>query len=426
VLDTTHAAAEIAGALSAHATRILALALAVAALAAAPAASANSVTDWNARAQTAIIDVAQELPWNATRSFAMASGAVYDAVNAIDGTPYEPYLVAPPAQRWYSKDAAVATAAHDVLLGLYPAQQPSLDQQYSEALAAIPDGPAKQGGIAVGASAADAMLAARQNDGIDGDQEWIVGTQPGEWRPTPPFNIGLGAQVGFMRTFVIPDPDWFRSDSPPALTSSQYADDFNEVKSVGSASSTTRTEDQTEAAIFWNDARNPWWSILEQLAVTRSLSVSDTARMLAMVNLSAHDSFIANFKAKHHWSFWRPVTAIPEAGADGNPRTDPDGSWTPLLATPPVPEHPSGHGQVSASITTILALFFRTDRIAFTGHSRDTNTTRSYASFSGALKEIIDARVWAGIHFRTADEQGAIEGAKLGAYVWLTHFRRTR
>ncbi|MEA2230414.1 MAG: hypothetical protein QOD83_230 [Solirubrobacteraceae bacterium] len=402
------------------------VAFAVATLAAAPVAAANSVTDWHAIAQHAIVDVAQELPWIQTRSLAMVSGAAYDAVNAIDGTPYRPYLVAPAAQRSYSKDAAVATAAHDVLVGLLPAQRSSLDQQYDEALAAIPNNPDKAGGVAVGSQAADAMLAARENDGVDASQTWIVGTQPGQWRPTPPFMVGVSAQIGFMRTFAIPDPDLFRSPRPNALTSARYASDFNEVKSVGAASSTTRTSDQTEAAIFWAGLRNPWWSIFDQIAVARHLSVSDTARMLALLYISQHDSFIANFKAKYHWSSWRPVTAIPEAGADGNPATASDPDWTPLLPTPPVPEHPSGHAMVSATISTILALFFHTDRVAFTGYSPDTNTTRRYARFSDALTEVINARVWGGIHFRTADNQGAVEGAKLAAYVWLTRLRPTR
>jgi hypothetical protein len=270
------------------------------------------------------------------------------------------------------------------------------------------------------------MLAARENDGVDASQTWIVGTQPGQWRPTPPFMVGVSAQIGFMRTFAIPDPDRFRSPSPNALTSAKYAADFNEVKAIGAASSTTRTSDQTQAAIFWASLRNPWWSIFDQIALARHLSVAETARMLALLYISQHDSFIANFKAKHHWSSWRPITAIPEAGADGNPGTAADPDWTPLLPTPPVPEHPSGHAMVSATITTILALLFRTDRMAFTGYSPDTNTTRRYARFSDALTEIINARVWGGIHFRTADNQGAVEGAKLAAYVWHTRMQRTR
>ena len=404
----------------------LAGAFVVAAVAVAPQAAANSMTDWNARAQHAIADVAQQLPWEQTRSFAMVSGAAYDAVNAIDGTPYRPYLVAPPAQRSYSKDAAVATAAHDVLVGLFPAQRPSLDQQYDDALAAIANGPRKAGGVSVGGQAADAMLAARENDGVDAIMEWPVGTQPGEWRPVPPFMIGISAQIGFMRTFAIPDADLFRSPSPNALTSAAYATDFNEVKSVGSASSATRTSDQTEAALFWGGRHNPWWSIFDQVALARHLSVSETARMLALVNIGSHDSFIANFKAKHHWSSWRPITAIPEADSDGNPATAPDPDWTPLLPTPPVPEHPSGHAMVSTTIATMLALFFGTDRVAFSGYSRDTNTTRRYARFSDAAIEVINSRVWGGIHFRTADNQGAVEGAKLAAYVWLTRMRPTR
>jgi hypothetical protein len=398
----------------------------VAALSAAPAAAANAVTDWHVHAQHASVDVARELPWNQTRSLAMVSGAVYDAVNAIDATPYRPYLVAPAAQRSYSKDAAVATAAHDVLVGLFPAQRPALDEQYDTALAAIAHKPGKAGGVAVGAQAADAMLAARENDGVDASQTWIVGTQPGQWRPTPPSMVGISAQIGFMRTFAIADPDLFRSPRPNPLTSAKYATDFNEVKSIGAASSTTRTSDQTQAAIFWSSLRNPWWSIFDQIALARHLSISQTARMLALLYISQHDSFIANFKAKHHWSSWRPVTAIPEAGADNNPATAADPDWTPLLPTPPVPEHPSGHAMVSATITTILALFFGTDRMAFTGYSPDTNTTRRYARFSDALTEIINARVWGGIHFRTADNQGAVQGATLAAYVWLTRMRPTR
>jgi len=411
--------------LCAHAAGAFA-AFVVAAAAAATPAAANSMTDWNARAQRAIADVAGQLPWEQTRSFAMVSGAAYDAVNAIDGTPYRPYLVAPAAQRSYSKDAAVATAAHDVLVGLFPAQQAALGQQYDEALAAIANGPRKAGGVSVGAQAAAAMLAARENDGVDASLEWPVGTQPGEWRPVPPFMIGISAQIGFMRTFAIPDADLFRSPPPNALTSSQYATDFNEVKSVGSATSTTRAPDQTDAALFWGGRHNPWWSIFDQVALARHLSVSETARMLALVNISSHDSFIANFKAKYHWSSWRPITAIPEAAGDGNPATAADPDWTPLLPTPPVPEHPSGHAQVSTTIATMLALFFGTDNVAFSGYSRDTNTTRRFARFSDAAIDVINSRVWGGIHFRTADNQGAVEGAKLAAYVWLTRLRPTR
>jgi hypothetical protein len=270
------------------------------------------------------------------------------------------------------------------------------------------------------------MLAAREDDGVDASLEWPVGTQPGEWRPTPPFFVGISAQIGFMRPFAIPDADLFRTPAPNALTSAKYAADFNEVKSVGSASSTTRTADQTDAALFWGGAQNPWWSIFDQLALARRLSVAETARMLALVNIGAHDSFIANFKAKYVYSSWRPVTAIPEADADGNPQTAAEPDWTPLLPTPPVPEHPSGHAEVSSTIATMLALFFGTDRVAFTGYSRDTATTRRYARFSEARTEVVNSRVWGGIHFRTADDQGAVEGAKLAAYVWLTRLRPAR
>ena len=198
------------------------------------------VTDWNARAKQAIADTAQQLPWEQTRSFAMVSGAVYDAVNAIDGAPYRPYLVAPPAHRSYSKDAAVATAAHDVLVGLFPRSSRRWTSSTPRRSPRSRTGPARPAESPWAAKPPTRCSPRREHDGVDAVLEWPVGTQPGEWRPVPPFNIGISAQIGFMRTFAIPDADLFRSPSPNALTSARYATDFNEVKSVGSAASTTQ------------------------------------------------------------------------------------------------------------------------------------------------------------------------------------------
>jgi hypothetical protein len=325
----------------------------------------------------------------------MVQGAVYDAVNAIAGTPYQPYLIAPRARRGDSADAAVATAAHRVLVSLFPGQAASLDAMYATSLAAIPDGRAKTGGIAVGAETAAAMIAARADDGVNGPQTWTVGAAPGQWRPTPPAYAADGAWVGSLRSFVIPRNDMFRTAGPPALTSKRYARDVNEVKAIGGATSSVRTQDQTEAARWWHDRRLTEWEIKRQLAVTQHLSTLQTARMFAIADIANADSVIACFNEKRYWSFWRPVTAVQEADRDGNPATTGDPSWTPLLVTPPFPDYTSGHTCSTATVMLTLRAFFGRDDIAFSAYSADSGTTRSFGSFSAALDEVVEARIWA-------------------------------
>src|SRR5512133_1394491 len=221
------------------------------------AATPNAVITWNTHAQTAIYEMARQSPTGTTRSFAMVQGAVYDAVNAIAGTPYEPYLIAPPATPSDSTPAAVATAAYHVLVSLFPDKPEitaALRARYDESLAAIPDGPSKLRGIAVGEAAAAAMIDARRDDGASNTSlPWTVGTEPGQWRPTPPGYVPFGAWFAFLKPFVVRDPGDFSTPGPPALTSAAYARDLNEVKAVGSATATVRerTRDQTEAAIWW-------------------------------------------------------------------------------------------------------------------------------------------------------------------------------
>ena len=213
----------------------------------------NPVILWDLHAQTAIWDVAGQLPWEQSRSFAMVHAAVYDAVNAIAGVPYEPYLVAPRAAGFESLDAAVASASYEVLRSLFPQQEAALRQMYDEALAEVPGGIARRGGIRVGREAAAAIIEARHNDGAFGSQTWVVGDQPGQWRPTPPFFGSGGAWVAHLEPFAIPGTEAFRTPGPPALTSRAYADDLNEVQLLGSASSAVRSLDQTQAAIWWHD-----------------------------------------------------------------------------------------------------------------------------------------------------------------------------
>lgn len=388
--------------------------------------SANAVIVWDRNAQTAIWDVAGQQPQVQARSFAMVHGAVYDAVNAIAGRRYQPYLFAPPTNGRESVNAAVGTAAFQVLSSLFPAQQARLQAQYDEWLATIPHGIAKQRGISVGSQTAAAMISARQNDGAFGNPTWPVGTEPGQWRPTPPTNANDGAWVGNLKPFIIPSASMFRSSGPPALTSDQYARDFNEVKAIGAANSTTRTVDQTQAAIWWHDRHLGEWEIKRQLATTQRLNPLETARMFAMVDLAEADATTACYNEKGAWMFWRPVTAIQLADTDGNPATVADPAWLPLLVTPPHPDFASGHTCFTAASMSALAYFFGRDDIPFSAYSEASGTTRYFSGFSHAIAEVIEARIWGGIHTRTADIEGAKIGAQVTAYMIDNYFRPRR
>ena len=401
-------------------------------------ARGDTVTDWNAYASTAIVANAGQPPPVSVLSFAMVQGAVYDAVNAIDRS-HRPYLPQPAANPSASKDAAAATAAFRVLVALFPAQQSTLQPLYDGSLAAVQDIPrgAKAGGIAAGEAAAAAMLAARAGDGRNpsGPFTPVIGNTPGAWRPTPPTTpptptTDPAPWVANVRPFLVPSAAMLRSRGPNALTSRAYARDLNEVKRIGALHSTTRTPDQTNAAIFWQDPAFALWNrAFRGLAGSQSLTLDDTARMLAMTNLAAADAAIGCWNDKYHWDFWRPITAIREANTDHNPATTADPHWWPLfdpstpvasgppLATPPFPDHPSGHNCAAGAIVRTLQYFFGTDKITLSASSNRTGTTRTFYRLSDALAENINARVWAGIHFRTADVQGARLGKKVARYL---------
>ncbi len=380
-------------------------------------ARADTVTDWNGHATNALIVTAGQSPTVSVLHLAMVHGAVYDAVNAINRR-YDPYLAAPRARRWYSKDAAAATAAYRVLSSLVPAQQASLDALYAASLDDIPAGDAEAGGITVGDATAAAMLAARSDDGRFGPFRFPVGLEPGQWRPVPP---ALGndpfAWVAQVKPFLIGSPSRFRSDGPNPITSKKYAREFAEVKAIGSLTGSARTADQTDMARFWAEHPTAMWSrIFRQLSSGHGLRTADGSRLFAMLYLTAADSLISCWDDKAHWLYWRPITAIREANADGNPATEADAAWTPLIGTPPYPDHPSGHACLSNSIVRTLRDFFGTDRAEFSALSATSGTTRSFSRFSHAIDEIIDARVYSGIHFRIADEQGAEIGKQVARW----------
>jgi hypothetical protein len=233
--------------------------------------------------------------------------------------------------------------------------------------------------------------------------------------------------VADVRPFLIENPSQFRSNGPNPLESKRYAREFDEVKSLGSADSSARTPEQTDMARFWAEHPPAMWSrIFRQLAVGEGLRVADSSRFYAMLYLTAADAAIACWDDKARWLHWRPISAIREAETDGNPATSADPAWVPLIATPPYPEHPAGHPCVSGSIVATLQDFFRSDRRDFGATSAVSGTARSFSRFSQAIDEIIDARVYSGIHFRTADDQGARIGREVAGWRDRHFFHRAR
>src|SRR5438034_8602128 len=321
------------------------IAMSLVVLASASPARADAVTDWNAIASNSIVATAGQPPPVSVLHFAMVHGAVYDAVNAIDRG-HQPYLVQPPSNPTDSKDAAAATAAFRVLVGfpdlpgLFPAQLPTWQPVYDAYIASLPDDPpgSRAAGVTIGETTARAMLEARINDGRFGPPPELYPPAPGIWRPTPPnFANDPAPWVGNVLPFLVPSAEMLRTDGPNALTSADYAEDFNEVKELGSLTSTTRTADQTDAAIFWQDHAIALYNrIFRTLAASQGLDIVKSARLFAMENLAAADAQIGCWNDKYYWQFWRPITAIREADTDGNPATEADPSWLPLF-DPPTP-----------------------------------------------------------------------------------------
>ena len=406
--------------------RVAGLLVAVVALCfvAAPSpAAASTATQWNEIAANALINniaAPRNAPPVAAIHLAMVHGAMYDAVNAIDGG-YTPYLSSPAATPFDSQAAAAATAAYDVLLNISSGLQGVIQPAYDATLNGIPNGMAKTQGIAIGHAAATAMINARAGDGRYGAPGFPVpaNPQPGEWRPVlPAFVNDPNGWVRFVTPFVIEHASDFRTKGPHSMTSPQYTAEFNEVKLLGASDSTRRTQSQTNVSMYWGNA-NPvgtWNRITRMMDNRLGLSNADAARLYAELNMSAADAFIAVWDDKAFWGFWRPITAIREALSDGNPDTAPRGDWLPLLPTPPYPDHPSGHLGLDGAVVETLQEWFG-DKEGWTDTA--AGQTVSYNRFSDALNELVSVRVWSGLHFRNADEQAA----KLGKEVakWRKH-----
>jgi hypothetical protein len=410
------------------------LAVGGAIMASAAVAPSDEVTNWNQMLFRAAL-VGGTSPLVTTRVAAIVQAAVFDAVNGIDRR-YTSIHVPPAGPAGASRDAAAAQAAYATLVQLYPAQKSTLDARLAVSLASIgtrDSVAAVADGIAWGQSVADAILAWRTTDGFaPAPPPFLGGTGVGMWRPTPPaFAPGAGPQFAYMVPWVIGAPGQFRPAGPPALTSDRYAADFNETRTMGGSSSSTRTADQTIFAWFWASSTASYiWNDVARSLIDRMRGDSESdwrsqhhhatlenARLLALLNLAAADAAIGCWEAKYTYVFWRPVTAIPLAATDGNPATTADPAWMPLFATPAHPEYPSGHSCVSGAAGAVLANYFG-DRTRF--HAKSDvmpGVVRSFDSFSAALEEVQNARIFAGIHFRSATNDGQILGASVAEYV---------
>lgn len=414
------------------------------------ATSGDAVRAWNAIAVNTLVALpgnAGGAPPAAQVHVGMVQGAVYDAVNATEPHHYRPYLLDRRFSARASKDAAVAAAAYGVLRHLASTVPnvadanratllATLATQYQDALKLIPDGRSEDKGVDAGEAAAAAMIEARKDDGRFGPSQWVPNTAVGHWWPS--LNAA-GAQildptpwVGTVDPFLMTSSSQFRTTGPVSLTSDTWTRDFNEVKSLGAANSTARTATQTYIAKWWQSTPVLSWNeVARNLADRDDLDALDTARLLAMTNLSGADAAINCWNDKYYWDFWRPLNAIVRAGEDGNPNTAAQSDWTPLISAP-YPDHPSGHLCLDAAHTGILEKFFG-DTVSGGFQVSSVSTllapapadprVRSFSSFSQVMDEITEARIWAGLHYRTADVQAKTLGWNVADYAADHYFQ---
>jgi len=381
----------------------------------------DQVIQWN-RTLLQILQTpgAQPATIHPTRSMAIVHLAMYDAVNAIVGG-HEPYL-ALHAPRAASPEAAAAAAAHATLLALFPTDQSVIDAKFADSLAQIGGGAHVRQGIRVGNEAADAILAARANDGSDSTPPaFVPQSGPGEYQFTPPnFQQPVFTHWANVRPFVLEAADQFRPPPPPVVTSPRYTTDFDEIKSLGEISSSTRTAEQTNIGRFWGAApvQNVWNQIAQIAGMSFGNSLAQNARMFALLDVSLADGVIALYDSKYTYHRWRPVTAVRAGDVDGNPDTTGDPNWTPLAVTALDPSYVGAHAEISASAAAALRDFFGTDRLDFSLTNPNVpGVERSFQSFSQAADEAAASRIYAGQHFRYDEDAGQALGADVGEFI---------
>jgi hypothetical protein len=393
----------------------------------------NSAQQWNAIAQETVVTTPGMFQNEALLYMSYVQAAVYDAMTSIEGgyEPYGPKIAAPAGA---SADAAVVEAAYRTLSEYFPAQASTLDALHAEALALIPDGPAKTEGVAVGATAAADIVALRSDDGRKPVGTLTPYTPPASaglayWEPTPP--AFLPPQTPWLkdvRPFVIDSANHFLPGPPPALDSREWVDEYNEIKLYGRADGSPRTGEQTDLARFWTtNVIRQYNTAFRDLATDHGLTVLQTARLLAMGNIVGADTQIACWNAKYHYGFWRPITAIAPPGRDdGNPATAKDPTWTPTLTTPNHPEYPAAHGCLTSAMAEVFSELLDTNRIdvTLTSTAVPTMPTRHFERANDLRAEIIEARLWGGLHYRDSSVKGVTLGRKVAHYVLHHAFQR--
>jgi hypothetical protein len=383
-------------------------------LAVAPAARADIVTDANAKAA----DVVSRIPAPpiTVRAMAIVQVSVFEAVNAITGR-YPPQRAKLPPAPGASVEAAVASATRTALLKLMPAFQQIIEADYQTLLKAVPDGPAKTAGVALGEQAANSIVTMCADDGAMAPDVYRPHAAPGVYVPTV---IPAASHWGKRRPWVMPRGDHFRPGPPPALTSATWARDYNEIKAVGGRNSTQRTPEQTAIAKFW-EATAPavYWPVARSVAAMPGRDVTDNARLFALAAMAMDDALIAVFEAKYAYNLWRPVTAIRNGDLDGNDATERDAGWTPFISTPMHPEYPCAHCIVSSSLGTVLAAEIGsgpTPRLSSASPTAD-GAVRAWTTVDDFVKEVAVARIYDGVHYRYSTEVGSAMGKKIGELV---------
>ena len=373
-------------------------------------ASANVITEWDAKA------VAFASPGTiGQRQMSLVHVAMFDAVNSIERR-YRPYLIQLSVAKTTSQEAAAATAAAMVLVALLPSKA-ELKAALVEYLATIPDGDSKSDGIKLGEAVAAKVLQAREDDGADAPDDYRPKTRPGVYVPTP---ITVGSAWPRMKPFVLEKPSQFRPDPPISLESEEWATDYNEIKDYGGKTSAKRSPQQTETARFWLMLGSPAYQPLaRQLVVLKQMNVIDSARLMALYAMAQTDCATAFFDAKYHYEFWRPITAIRNGDIDGNPATERDPSWQPIDNTPMHPEYPCAHCVQSATAAAVLEAQLGTPEIPEVALTSSTapGVTHRFTNLRDFADEVASARIWAGFHYRFSTRVGTDLGRKIGNYV---------
>jgi hypothetical protein len=378
----------------------------------------NQVLEWN---QIFIDTLIATTTANSSsqRLGAIVHTAMFDAYNGIDQR-YTPVFVHSPAPNGASGRAAVIAAAHTALVGLFPTRQPALDESYEVSIAALtaacehsgrPDGRRRscatriERGIAWGTEVANAVLGWRANDGFAVSYPpFAGGSTVGQWRPVPPATAMSAQGLAFTDPFVLVSNTQFQPEPPRGLSSHAYTEDFNTVRSLGGKTGSTRTEEQTALAPFWEgNASVHWNQAANQIAQANHLPIADSNRLFAVLNIAMADTAFTVWSAKRHYGAdpmevtWRPATSIPLADTDGNPETVPDPGWVPLITTPSHPEYPAGHPSLNGAAATVLLTRFR-QRQTFT-LTTNGQPDRTYTSITQARSDGNNARIWGGMHY---------------------------